>query len=67
MGRFTTIITKEEHSCEPLPGRFDRFINGLVEGSVVKCNTQGCGQYWELKTVTSVKKPKLMWVKTNAY
>lgn len=68
MGRFTTIVTREEHSCEPLPGRFDRFVNGLKEGSVIKCQTSGCGQYWELKIVTSnVKKPKLIWVKTNAY
>lgn len=68
MGRFVNIVSREEHSCEPLPGRFDRWANGLHENSVIKCATPGCGQYWELKKITSnIKKPKLIWCKTNAY
>lgn len=68
MGRFSTVVSREEHSCEPLPGKFDRFINGLKEGSVIKCQTSGCGQYWELIMVTNnAQKSKLTWVKTNAY
>lgn len=65
MDRFTTIISRDEHECDPLPGKFDRWINGLKEGSIVKCNTPGCGQLWKLLTVTSnVGKNKLIWVKT---
>ena len=48
MGRFVTILSREEHSCEPLPGKLDRWFNGLKEGSVIKCNTPGCGIYWKL-------------------
>lgn len=67
MGRFTTIVSREDHTCGPLPGRFDRWINDLHEYSVIKCQTPGCGQYWELKKITANGKEKLLWVKTNAY
>lgn len=61
MGRFTTIISRDEHECYP-PGRLERFFNGLKEDSIIKCETSGCGQYWRL--VRNLEK-KLIWIKTN--
>lgn len=58
MGRFVTILSEEEHSCEPLPGWFSRWVNELREDSVIKCAISGCGQYWKLH---KDERGKLVW------